>query len=270
MSTQIVAQVRDALSPANSPADFLGAEGFGRPLRGEPHRRPRCAANALSPGRGRHQSGRRRRADRPGQCPPVRRGAGGQFDLAGVSTSVMDAQRAIECSRPNSPRRLHRRGHTRLRELIVDTEGKIDDVVAFTRSSRQFHLASPRRRTTASWSCSDLAAACVGPARNPRRRKWHAAFSTPTGAGLPHRNPRRRRRTPVDGRPHEDDRGRRVAEQRDKRPAGKTAAALSKTQRTGNQQSEKGAQHGQGEIYHRAALPAAGRPAPRNCGFRSP
>ena len=28
-----------------------------------------------------------------------------------------------------------------LRELIVDAEGKIDDVVAFTRSSREFHLA---------------------------------------------------------------------------------------------------------------------------------
>jgi len=43
-------------------------------------------------------------------------------------------------SRPNSPPSTAE-DHARLRELIVDAEGKIDDVVAFTRSSREFHLA---------------------------------------------------------------------------------------------------------------------------------
>jgi GntR family transcriptional repressor for pyruvate dehydrogenase complex len=66
-----------------------------------------------------------------------------QLDLAGVSAGeIMDAQRAIEClaaelAAVNSTAE----DHARLRDLIADAEAKIDDVGAFTRSSREFHLA---------------------------------------------------------------------------------------------------------------------------------
>jgi GntR family transcriptional repressor for pyruvate dehydrogenase complex len=66
-----------------------------------------------------------------------------QLDLAGVSTSeIMDAQRAIEClaaelAAANSTTE----DHARLRALIADAERRIDDVGAFTRVSREFHLA---------------------------------------------------------------------------------------------------------------------------------
>ena len=66
-----------------------------------------------------------------------------QLDLTGVSVGeIMDAQRAIEClaaelAAINSTAE----DHARLRELIADAERKIDDVAAYTRSSREFHLA---------------------------------------------------------------------------------------------------------------------------------
>src|SRR5215469_13626252 len=66
-----------------------------------------------------------------------------QLDLAGVSVGeIMDAQRAIEglaaeLAAVNSTAA----DHVRLRELIADAERKINDVAAFTRSSREFHLA---------------------------------------------------------------------------------------------------------------------------------
>jgi GntR family transcriptional repressor for pyruvate dehydrogenase complex len=54
----------------------------------------------------------------------------------------MDAQRAIEClaaelAAINSTTA----DHAKLRELIADAERKLDDVAAYTRSSREFHLA---------------------------------------------------------------------------------------------------------------------------------
>jgi GntR family transcriptional regulator, transcriptional repressor for pyruvate dehydrogenase complex len=66
-----------------------------------------------------------------------------QLDLAGVSAGeIMDAQRAIEClaaelAAINSTAD----DHARLRALIADAESKVDDVGAFTRSGREFHLA---------------------------------------------------------------------------------------------------------------------------------
>jgi GntR family transcriptional regulator, transcriptional repressor for pyruvate dehydrogenase complex len=66
-----------------------------------------------------------------------------QLDLAGVSVAeIMDAQRAIEClaaelAAVNSTTD----DHVRLRQLIADAERSINDVGAFTRSSREFHLA---------------------------------------------------------------------------------------------------------------------------------
>jgi GntR family transcriptional repressor for pyruvate dehydrogenase complex len=54
----------------------------------------------------------------------------------------MDAQRAIEClaaelAAVNSTAD----DHARLRELLADAERKIDDVAAYTRTSREFHIA---------------------------------------------------------------------------------------------------------------------------------
>src|SRR2546422_8538432 len=66
-----------------------------------------------------------------------------QLDLAGVSAAeIMEAQRAIECraaelAAVNSTAD----DHVRLRQLIADAERSINDVGAFTRSSREFHLA---------------------------------------------------------------------------------------------------------------------------------
>jgi GntR family transcriptional repressor for pyruvate dehydrogenase complex len=146
MSTQIVAQVRDALFARElRPGDFLGTE---KDLAGRFGVSRIVARDAL------------RTLEAQGVVD-IKVGSGGgariaqgnarlfaealavQLDLAGVSTSeIMDAQRAIEClaaelAAVNSTAE----DHARLRELIVDAEGKIDDVVAFTRSSREFHLA---------------------------------------------------------------------------------------------------------------------------------
>src|SRR5262249_7038524 len=66
-----------------------------------------------------------------------------QLDLAGVSVAeIMDAQRAIEClaaelAAANSTPE----DHARLRELIAEAERRIDDVGAFTRLGREFHLS---------------------------------------------------------------------------------------------------------------------------------
>src|SRR4029077_18042167 len=87
---------------------------------------------------------------------------------------------------------------------------------------------------------ADLAAACVmaGAESDADFQSGTPYSRRPQGAGLPHRNPRRRRRTPVDGRPCEDDRS--PARRRATRQAPSGASLLlSKTQRTGNQQSEK-------------------------------
>ena len=66
-----------------------------------------------------------------------------QLDLTGVTPAeIMDAQRAIEClaaelAAANSTTD----DHARLRALIADAERRIDDVAAYTHSSREFHLA---------------------------------------------------------------------------------------------------------------------------------
>jgi GntR family transcriptional regulator, transcriptional repressor for pyruvate dehydrogenase complex len=66
-----------------------------------------------------------------------------QLDLAGVSVAeIMDAQRAIEClgaelAALNSTAE----DQARLRALIAEAERRMDDVPAFTRLGREFHLA---------------------------------------------------------------------------------------------------------------------------------
>jgi GntR family transcriptional regulator, transcriptional repressor for pyruvate dehydrogenase complex len=146
LSTQIVAHVRDALFAKElHSGDFLGTEkdlaerfGVSRIV----------ARDAL------------RTLEAQG-IVEIKVGAGGgariargnarlfaealavQLDLAGVSAGeIMDAQRAIEClaaelAAINSTAD----DHARLRALIADAESKVDDVGAFTRSGREFHLA---------------------------------------------------------------------------------------------------------------------------------
>ena len=227
MSTQIVAQVRDALFARElRPGDFLGTEKDLAVRFGVSRIVARDALRTLE-AQGvvdiKVGSGGGARIAR-GNARLFAEALAVQLDLAGVSTSeIMDAQRAIEClaaelAAVNSTAE----DHARLRELIVDAEGKIDDVVAFTRSSREFHLA-------------------VAEASHNRVLVVQLiSLQRSQGAGLPHRNPRRRRRTPVDGRAREDDRS--PARRRATRQAPSGARLLlSKTQRTRNQQSEKGA-----------------------------
>src|SRR5438034_1212710 len=146
MSTQIVAQVRDALFAKElRPGDFLGTE---KELAERFAVSRIVARDAL------------RTLEAQGVVE-IKVGSGGgariaqgnarlfaealavQLDLAGVSVSeIMDAQRAIECraaelAAVNSTAE----DHARLRELIAQAERRINDVAGFTRASREFHLA---------------------------------------------------------------------------------------------------------------------------------
>jgi GntR family transcriptional regulator, transcriptional repressor for pyruvate dehydrogenase complex len=146
LSTQIVAHVRDALfAKQMRPGDFLGTEkdlaerfGVSRIV----------ARDAL------------RTLEAQG-IVEIKVGAGGgariakgnarlfaealavQLDLAGVSAGeIMDAQRAIECLAAElAAVNATAEDHARLHELLADAESKIDDVISYTRSSREFHLA---------------------------------------------------------------------------------------------------------------------------------
>ena len=146
MSTQIVAQVREALFAKElRPGDFLGTE---KDLAERFAVSRIVARDAL------------RTLDAQGVVE-IKVGSGGgariargnarlfaealavQLDLAGVSVGeIMEAQRAIEClaaelAAANSTAE----DHARLRSLIAEAESRIDEVSAFTRSSREFHLA---------------------------------------------------------------------------------------------------------------------------------
>src|SRR5437899_8393702 len=146
LSTQIVAQVREALFAKElRSGDFLGTEKEMAERFGVSRIVARDALRTLE----------------AQGIVEIKVGAGGgarvargnarlfaealavQLDLAGVSVAeIMDAQRAIEClgaelAAVNSTAE----DHARLRALIADAERKIDDVGAFTRASREFHLA---------------------------------------------------------------------------------------------------------------------------------
>src|SRR5688572_30542469 len=66
-----------------------------------------------------------------------------QLDLTGVSAAeVMDAQRAIEALAAElAAEHATPADHARLRRLLAEAEACIDDPTAYTRSSREFHLA---------------------------------------------------------------------------------------------------------------------------------
>jgi GntR family transcriptional repressor for pyruvate dehydrogenase complex len=66
-----------------------------------------------------------------------------QLDLTGVSPAeILDAQRAVECMAAElAAENATPADHERLRALLADAESKLDDVAAYTVSSREFHLA---------------------------------------------------------------------------------------------------------------------------------
>jgi GntR family transcriptional regulator, transcriptional repressor for pyruvate dehydrogenase complex len=66
-----------------------------------------------------------------------------QLDLTGVSVGeIMEAQRAIESLAAELAAINATPGdHARLRQLVEEAERKIDDVAAYTRCGREFHLA---------------------------------------------------------------------------------------------------------------------------------
>jgi len=146
MSTQIVAQVREALFARElRPGDFLGTEkdlaerfGVSRIVARDALRTLEAQGVVdIKVGSG----GGARIAQ--GNARLFAEALAVQLDLAGVSVAeVIVAQRAIEClaaelAAVNSTAE----DHARLRELLADAERKIDDVGAYTRSSREFHLA---------------------------------------------------------------------------------------------------------------------------------
>jgi GntR family transcriptional regulator, transcriptional repressor for pyruvate dehydrogenase complex len=146
MSTQIVAQVRDALFAKElRSGDFLGTEKDLAERFGVSRIVARDALRTLE-AQGiveiKVGSGGGARIAR-GNTRLFAEALAVQLDLAGVSVAeIMDAQRAIEClaaelAAINSTTA----DHAKLRELIADAEHPIDDVAAYTRSSREFHLA---------------------------------------------------------------------------------------------------------------------------------
>jgi GntR family transcriptional repressor for pyruvate dehydrogenase complex len=66
-----------------------------------------------------------------------------QLDLTGVSAGeILDAQRAIECMAAElAAENGTAADHARLRRVIAEAEAAIEDVAAYTRLSREFHLA---------------------------------------------------------------------------------------------------------------------------------
>ena len=214
MSTQIVAQVRDALFAKElHSGDFLGTE---KDLAERFEVSRIVARDAL------------RTLEAQG-IVEIKVGAGGgariargnarlfaealavQLDLAGVSVAeIMDAQRAIEClaaelAAVNSTAE----DHARLRELIADAERRSDDVAEFTRLGREFHLAVADASHNRVLVVQLISLQHVSwPARNPHP---DAASGAPhsrrsQGTGVAHRDPRRRRCAPADGRARENDR----------------------------------------------------------------
>jgi len=146
MSTQIVAQVRDALFAKElRPGDFLGTEKDLAERFGVSRIVARDALRTLE-AQGvveiKVGSGGGARIAR-GNARLFAEALAVQLDLAGVSVAeIMDAQRAIECLAAElAALNATAEDHARLRELIADAERKIDDVGAYTRSSREFHLA---------------------------------------------------------------------------------------------------------------------------------
>jgi GntR family transcriptional regulator, transcriptional repressor for pyruvate dehydrogenase complex len=146
MSTHIVAQVREALFAKElRPGDFLGTEKHLAERFGVSRIVARDALRTLEAqgivdikvGSG----GGARIAQ--GNARLFAEALAVQLDLAGVAVAeIMDAQRAIECLAAElAAVNATAKDHARLRALNAEAERRIDDVPAFTRLGREFHLA---------------------------------------------------------------------------------------------------------------------------------
>jgi len=146
LSAQIVADVREALFAKRlKPGDFLGTEkeiagrfGVSRIVARDALRTLQALGIAdIRMGRG---GGARVAHGNPRLFAEA---LAIQLDLTGVSAGeVLDAQRAVEALGAElAAEQATAADHARLRRLIADAEAKFDDVAAFTRSCRDFHLA---------------------------------------------------------------------------------------------------------------------------------
>ena len=146
LSSQIVAEVRDALFAKKlKPGDFLGTEkdlaarfGVSRIVARDALR----TLQALGIADIRMGKGGGARVSR-GNPRLFAEALAVQLDLTGVSVGeIMDAQRAIE-SLTAELAAIHGTAadHARLNALNADAEHALDNVPAFTRLGREFHLA---------------------------------------------------------------------------------------------------------------------------------
>src|SRR5882762_2123607 len=146
LSTRIVAEVREALfAKALRPGDFLGTEKDLAQRFSVSRIVARDALRTLE-AQGiveiKVGSGGGARIAR-GNARLFAEALAVQLDLTGVSVGeIMEAQRAIECLAAElAALNSTAEDHARLRSLIAEAESRIDEVSAFTRSSREFHLA---------------------------------------------------------------------------------------------------------------------------------
>jgi GntR family transcriptional regulator, transcriptional repressor for pyruvate dehydrogenase complex len=146
LSSQIVAEVREALFAKRlQPGDFLGTEkdlaarfGVSRIVARDALR----TLEALGIAEIRMGKGGGARVAR-GNPRLFAEALAVQLDLTGVSAAeIMDAQRAIECLAAElAAENATAADIAELKRLLADAERAMDDVAAYTRLSREFHLA---------------------------------------------------------------------------------------------------------------------------------
>ena len=146
LSSQIVADVREALTAKRlASGDFLGTEkdlaarhGVSRIVARDALR----TLEALGIVEIRMGKGGGARVAR-GNPRLFAEALAVQLDLTGVSAAeILDAKRAVECMAAElAAENATPADHARLRALLADAERKLDDVDAYTLSSREFHLA---------------------------------------------------------------------------------------------------------------------------------
>jgi GntR family transcriptional repressor for pyruvate dehydrogenase complex len=146
LSSQIVAEISDALFARRlKPGDFLGGEkdiaarfGVSRIVARDALR----SLEALGVVEIRMGKGGGARIAR-GNARLFAEALAVQLKLAEVSPAeILDAQRAIECLAAElAAQNATAADHARLKELLAEAERTIGDVAAYTRASRDFHLA---------------------------------------------------------------------------------------------------------------------------------
>jgi GntR family transcriptional repressor for pyruvate dehydrogenase complex len=146
LSSQIVAEVREILFAKRlKPGDFLGTEKDLAARHGVSRIVARDALRTLEAlgiveirmGKG---GGARIARGNPRLFAEA---LAVQLDLTGVSPAeILDAQRAVESMAAElAAENATAADHQRLRQLLADAERKLDDMDAYTLSSREFHLA---------------------------------------------------------------------------------------------------------------------------------